>query len=221
MSSGEHRLRADRNPNRDGDTENMLPQREVQFPPTVHHAHRRPLGLSPPPLLGGLAAVSLVLALLLIGLGSWIAGIVFLAVSGVVASLFVVAIRREPDAQASRLAIAAAGRADGWAKLTAVALRAWVLAGLERALLWGRRRHLQFERSRRMAPLGEAVHENDQERAMQLKAQVEELDHALREAERLAEEAMATRRSQIERERATSQGTEQLPVVESDIDTRW
>lgn len=209
-----------RDPARHGDTVDMLPERDVQFPPTVHHVHRHPLGLSPGPLLAALAAGIFVMALILLALGSWVAGIVFLALFVLAVGLFVVATRREPEAQTSRLAVTAADRADGFARLTSVALRAWVAAGLERAKLWGRRRRLRFERSRRMAPLGEAVHENDRERAMQLKAQVEELDQAIREAERLAADVMATRRSQIERERATSQSTQQLPVVESDLETR-
>ena len=220
MASGEHRLQADRNPTRDGDTENMLPQREVQFPPTVHHAHRRPFGLSPAPLLAALAAVSLVLTLLFFGLGSWIAGIVFLAASGVLASLFVVAIRRESDEQTSRLAIAAAGRADGYARLTAVAVRASARSGLELVRLRGRRCRLRFEFRRQLAPLGAAVYERDQERAEQLKARADELDRALRETDGRAAEAIAALRDQIERERATSQSTQQLPLVKSDLDTR-
>lgn len=211
-------------PPRDGHTESMLPEREVRFPTTVHHVHRRPLGLSPPPLLAAIAAVSLVIALSLLIIGSWIAGILFLAGSGLAAGLFLVAIRREPDEQASRLAVSAAGRADGFARLTAVTLRASTREGLELAKLWARRRRLRFELRRQLAPLGEAVHRDENDRVERLKAQADELDQALRETDLRASEAIAALRGQIERERATSQSTQRFAAVQeaaaSDRDSR-
>ena len=204
----------DGKPTRDGHTESMLPERELQFPPTLHHVHRRPFGLSPAPLLVAVAAASLVIALVLLALGSWIAGILFLAVSAVAAGLFVVAIRREPDEQTSRLAATAADRADGLARLAAVGVSASTRAGIEWARLWGRRRRLRYELSRRLGPLGEAVHRDDQERAEHLKAQADELDRALAGTDRRAADAIAALRKQIKRERATTQGTELIPVVD-------
>jgi hypothetical protein len=204
----------DVNPSRDGITEDMLPEREVRFAPTVHHVHRRPFGLSPAPLLAGLAAGSIVIALLLIVLGSWVAGVVFLAISGVAVSFLAIAARREPDEHASRIAINAAGRADGWARLTAVAVRASARAGLELGRLWVRRRRLRFELRRQLAPLGEAVHRDDQDRAEQLKARADELNRAIQETDRRSSEAIAALRNLLGRERAVSHSTERLPVVD-------
>lgn len=204
----------DRTPTRDGHTEDMLPRREVEFAPTVHRVHRRPFGLGPAPLLAALGGVMFVIALVLFALGSWVAGTVFLVMAGVAVCLLLVAIRREPEAQTSRLAITAADRADGFARLTAAAIRAGAPAGLELARLWGRRRRLRFELRRQLAPLGEAIHLGDEERALRLKAQADELGQSLRETDRRAAEAAAALRRQIERERAASQGTQQLPVVE-------
>ena len=201
-------------PSRDGITENMLPEREVRFAPTVHHVHRRPFGLSPAPLLAGLAAGLIVIALLLIVLGSWVAGIVFLAMAGVAVSFLAIAARREPDEHASRLAIIAAGRADGWARLTAVAVRASARAGLELARLWLRRRRLRFELRRQLAPLGDAVHRGDQGRVEQLKARADELSQAIQETDRRSSEAITALRNQLGRAHAVSHSTERLPVVD-------
>jgi type IV secretory pathway TrbD component len=217
MSSGDQgrvRGRAAEEVNRDGLTENMLPEREVHFAPTVHHVHRRPFGLSPAPLLAGLAAGLIVIALLLIVLGSWIAGIVFLVLSGVAVSLLAIAARREPDEQASRLALNVAGSAGGWARLTAVALRASARAGLELARVWVLRRRLRFALRRQLTPLGEAVHRGDQARVEQLKARADELSRALQETDRRASEAIAALRNQLGREHAVSHRTQRLPVVD-------
>jgi hypothetical protein len=191
----------------------MLPEREVQFAPTVHHVHRRPLGLSPSPLLAGLGVVIFVIALILFALGSWLAGIVFLVLAGVTVCLLLVAISREPEAHTSRLATTAADRADGFGRLTAVAVRAGVPAGLELARLWGRRRRLRFELRRQLGPLGEAVHLGHREQAMQIKARADELDRSLRETDRRAAETTAGVRQRIERHRATSHRTERLAVA--------
>lgn len=215
MAIGDRRPeKEDRTPTRDGQTEGMLPEREVQFAPTVHHVHRRPLGLTPAPLLAAFGVVTFMIALILLVIGSWVAGIVFFVLTGVAVCLLLVAIRHEPEAQTSRVAVTAADRADGFARLTAVALRAGGGAGLELVRLWGRRRRLRFELRRRLTPLGEAVHRGDEERASQLKAQADELDRSLRETDRLAAETVAALRKQIERHRETSQRTERLPLAE-------
>jgi type IV secretory pathway TrbD component len=215
MAGGEQRLDAPLGAAaRDGETEQMLPQREVQFPPTIHRAHRRPLGVGPAPLLAGLSAGALILAIVMFALGAWIAGLVFLVLAATGAGLFLVAVRREPDSQSARLANTAGDRANGFVRLIAVTSQAATRAGVELAKAWHRRQRLRLQLRRRLTPLGEAVYRDDRAEAARLKAQAHELDEALHEEERRAAEAMAALRGQIERERATTQSTQTFQAVE-------
>lgn len=198
---------------RDGDTEHMLPEREVQFPRTIHWAHRRPLGLGPGSLLAALAAITLVFAIVMFAVGSWAAGIVLLAASATEICLFLVAVRREPDSPGARVTRVAASRTDGLARMTGVTVRASTRTGVELARLWHRRAVLRIQLRRRLMPLGEAVYHDDSVRAEQLKAEAHRLDQQLGEAERLAAEARAALQEEIERERVTTQGTHQMPVA--------
>jgi hypothetical protein len=198
---------------RDGETEEMLPEREVKFATTRHWAHRRPLGLGPAPLLAALAAAALVLAIVTFALGAWVAGLLFLAAAGAIVCLFLVAVRREPDAQSARLATTAAVRADGTIRLTGVRIRAWSRAGVELTRIWRERRRLRAQFKGRLEPLGEAVYREDLTRAEQLKAQAEQLDHALRDVDSRASATLAALHEEIEHERVPAQRTERLPVV--------
>lgn len=190
----------------------MLPEREVQFAPTLHHAHRRPLGLGPAPLLGGAALLALVLAVVTFALGWWVAGVVLLAVAGAAVGLFVVAIRREPESKTAWLALSAAGRAGTRTRVTGVALRAWSGAAVRLLRIWIRRHRLRAQFRQRLAPLGEAVQLGDLDRATQLKAQADQMARALGEAERERSAVVQAARGQIARERSDSEETESLPV---------
>jgi type IV secretory pathway TrbD component len=208
-----HQQQADVPIARDGETEEMLPEREVQFPPTTHWAHRRPLGLGPASLLAAVAVGALVLAIVTFALGSWIAGLIFMVIAATAACLFVVAVRREPDSQSARLATTAADRADGLIRLTAVRIRAWSRGVIELARIWRERRRLRAQFKRRLAPLGEAIYRDDPARAEQLKAQAEQFDHAIQEADRRASTTLAALHKRIEQERVPAQRTERLPVL--------
>jgi type IV secretory pathway TrbD component len=221
MAERRHRLRAKATA-RDGDTERMLPEHEGRFPPTIHRAHRRPMGVGPAPLTAGLSGGVLVLAVVLFAIGAWIAGLVFLALSATAAGLFLAAVRHEPDSHSARLANVARNRTNAFSRLIGVTIRAALRAGVELAGAWQRRQRLRLELRRRLAPLGEAVYRDDLGQAERLKAQARELDEALHEADRRRARAMAALRERIEQERATTQSTEALPVVEqrSELDAR-
>lgn len=201
-------------PTRDGDTEQLLPEREVQFPTTVHWAHRRPFGLGPGTLLAGLAAVTFVCAIVMFAGGSWAAGVVLLAASATEVCLFFVAVKREPRSPSARATRRAARRTESLVKLITVTTGASTRTGVELARLWHRRRRLRVQFRRRLGPLGEAVYRDDQERAAQLKAQAHQLDRELGETDRRADEAIASMRQEIERERVTTHSTQRLPTSE-------
>lgn len=198
---------------RDGETVQMLPEREVRFPTTVHWAHRRPLGLGPATLLTGLAGITFAFAIVMFAVGSWAAALVLLAASATEVCLFLVAVRRDPDAHSARVARLAARQTDGLMRLSAVTIRASTHTGVELARLWHRRRRLRTQFRRRLTPLGEAVYHDDQHRAKQLKAQAKQLDRELGETDRRAAEAFASLREEIDRERLPNQGTQRLPIA--------
>lgn len=176
--------------------------------PAVHQAHRRPLGIHPVPLLGGLGAILLVAAIVLLAVGSWVAGLILLGIGAASLALFSGGVRREPDAPVVRLVLRTTGRARAVGGLMAVAIRAWARAAVDLIRIRGRQRRLRHELKANLAPLGEAVHRDDEQRAQALKQQAAEIDQQLGQAKRDASAAVAEARRQIERERSTIQPTE-------------
>lgn len=209
-------VEGDELPANDGETAHMLPEREVRFPTTVHWAQRRPLGLGPATLLAGLAGITSICAIVMLIAGSWPAGIVLLAASATEVCLLQVAAKREPDSGGARIARGAGRRTDGLVRLSSVMVRGSTHTGVELARLWHRRQLLRVQLRRRLTPLGEAVHRDDQTRVEQLKAQAQELEQRLGEADERAAAAKAALRAEIERERAPAQGTQRLTVTERD-----
>jgi hypothetical protein len=191
---------------------NWLAREPVEFPPTVHEVHRRPFGLAPAPLLGGLGTLALVSAIVLFAVGGWTGGVVVLALGGGVMALFRSATRHEPDSMVARLASRTVTRARAMAGFTAVRVRASAGALLQLGRIRRRRRGLRKALQSQLMPLGEAVYRDEHERADSLKAQARELELALERAEREAAAVVRAAREEIERERATVQPTQALPV---------
>jgi hypothetical protein len=106
----------------------------------------------------------------------------------------------------------AADRADGLGRLAAIMISAGSRTALELARVWRLRRRLRVQFKRLLTPLGEAVYHDDPARAARLKEQARQLEQALRDADRRASEAKAALRVHIEREHATSQSTQRLPL---------
>jgi hypothetical protein len=197
---------------RDGETEDMLPLRGVQSPPTLHRVNRRPLGLAPVRLLGGGTLLALLLAIVFFALGSWPVGLVLLACAVALVALLLVAVEREPDDPAAQAAIIAADRARSQTRLIGVAARAWSRAGVTVVRFRQRRYRLRWRLRRQLEPLGEAAYRGDEDRVEILKAQARRMEDALRQAERETAAAVQAARAEIERERAFSDRTQSLPV---------
>ena len=203
-------------PARDGETEDMIPARGLQSPPTIHHVNRRPLGIGPVPLLGGgLLALALV-SIVLLAVGSWIVGVILLACSVALLALLLVAVEREPDDPAARLAIGAADRARSQTRLVGIAARAWSRAGVSLLRVSQRRYRLRWQLRRQLQPLGEAAYEGDEARINRLRLQALKLEAALHEADREGSEVVDAARVEVERERAPNQATQTLPALEAD-----
>lgn len=186
----------------------MLPYRGEKSQPRVHQVHRRPFGLGPVPLLGGLAAGLLLLAILLFAVGSWVPALFMLAVSAALVALLIVALEREPDARSAQVAFRAVDRARWWARFAALAIRVWSRAGLQLARIRGQRLRLRAELRQRLTPLGEAVYREDQNRAEVLKAQASDLSQALGAADAEAAVVLGAARERVERERVAREESE-------------
>lgn len=199
---------------RDGDTEDMLPARGIQSPPTIHRVSRRPLGIGPVPLLAGALSAVLLLAIVLIAVGSWLVGVVLMACALALLALRVVAVEHEPGDPAARVASTAADRAISRTRFIGVAARAWSRAGVTVVRLRERRYRMRWRLRRQLQPLGRAAYEGDEALVERLKAQAHGMKKALREVETETSEAVDAARVEIERERALTQATAAFPVQE-------
>src|SRR5437763_1831592 len=90
------------------------------LPHSVHQVHRRPLGIHPVPLLGGLGGLVPLVAIILLAEGPLIAGLILLGVALALLTLFFHAVRKEPDAPAARPTRRAADRLHSLGGLAAV-----------------------------------------------------------------------------------------------------
>jgi hypothetical protein len=186
----------------------------AQPPPVLHRVERRPLGVHPVPLLGGLCAITLALGVAFVAVGVPVPGFILLGAAVALFALFAGGVRRDPDAPVARLVLRLTDRTRSAARLAGVAVRAWLRAAV--ALLWlrGRRLRLRRELKANLAPLGEAVHRDDRRRARALKHKAVEIERELSETERQAAAARAAARSQIEREQATVQPTRAFSPIQ-------
>jgi hypothetical protein len=189
-----------------------MARESLEFRRTVHEVHRQPFGVAPAPLLGGLGTLALIGAIVLFAIGGWIAGCVMLALTGALIALFWSAIKHERGSPVARLTLRAVSRARATARFTAVRARAWLRALVHLGRIRRRRRGLRKALRSQLMPLGEAVYRDEHERADSLKAQAHVLEHALELAEREASAVVRAAREEIDRERATVEPTEALPV---------
>ena len=180
----------------------------AETPPTVHQLYRRPFGFHPVPLLGAMAALSLVIAIVLLAAGSLAGGLILVGLAVALFVMFLAAVGREPDAPAAQLTLRVADRSGSQARLAAVSARAWARAGLELLRIRTHQYRLRSELQHHLKPLGQAVHQDDQQRAEALKQQAAELEQKLSESERQASALIRSARKQIERERAPDRPTE-------------
>lgn len=190
-----------------GVSSSPAPQRA---PTAVHQSHRRPLGVHPVPLLGGLGSLALLAAIILLASASIVGGLVLLGLAAVFLTLFLTGARREPDAPAAQLTLRTIDRFGSLARCSAVATRAWARAGVDLARIRRRQRRLRGELKRRLGPLGEAVHRDDQRRAEELKRQTAALERELGESQREVSAVIASARHEIDDARTRFALTERL-----------
>jgi hypothetical protein len=179
----------------------------------VYQVHRRPLGIHPVPLLGGVGSVALFAAIILFASGSSVGGLIVLSLSYVLLMFFFSAVKREPDTQTARFARTVVDRVRSLLTLAAVTAGAWSRAGLGLLRIRRRRLRLRSELQDRLKPLGEAVYRGDHQLAEVLKEQAAELERKLGETELEASAVRGAARKEIDREHATVQPTQALALA--------
>jgi hypothetical protein len=204
-----------------GDGTLELPIRQpARFGRSFHRARPRSLGIELLPLLGAAEAAAAILTVLLFALGSWVAGIVLLVLTGALLVTFLAAARREPDSTLSRRALGGADRVQSLARLVLVGGTAAVRTGLRAVRVQQRRHRLRHELDRQLKPLGEAVYQGDDQRARAIKAQARRLERALAQTDRENAELFRHVRQELAEERAAVEATTQLPRPEPAIPDR-
>lgn len=177
-------------------------------PPALHQAHRQPFGVHPVPVLGAVGSAVFVLAIVLLALGAVLAGVVLICLAAGLFALFVGGVRRERDAPGAEATLRTAARTRSLGGLAAVSTRSWIAAGVNLLRIRHRQHRLRRELKASLAPLGEAVHNDDHERAEALKQQAAEIEQKLSETEREASAVVAGARSEVEQERASVEATQ-------------
>jgi hypothetical protein len=183
-------------------------------PVKIERVSPRWFGLTPPTLLFGLACAVLVLAIVLLVIGHWVAGLLVMGLALLLAAAFLEVGRRKPDAAVVKASVDAVDSLRARAGFAAHALLTNSAARRE----IGRRRaelaRLQAEREALLRALGGAVYAGED--GAEQRSRIAELDErgaALEaEAAKIAEEASA----RVQRAHLEVQSTEVVKPPEID-----
>lgn len=173
---------------------------------------------APPRLFGVLSPVAtLVLAcalllgaLVVFAAGSWILGILLLAIAVAVLVLFFGAAERDPSSAVARGAVTARDRLRDWTSLATGSAGAWTKAGRVVLRIKRELRSLRSERASAQLALGEAAYRQDEAATASQRVRMQEIDAAISTRERERNETLAHARRRVADERAAGQPTERL-----------
>jgi hypothetical protein len=190
------------------------PHETTPAPVTVTRTSPRWFGVTPPTITFGLAAAALVLAIVLLVGGRWIAGLLVLGLALLLFAAFLEVARRKPDAQAVRLASDAADSLLARAGFAAQALRTRSSARREIMRRRGELVRLMNEREALLRELGGAVYRGEEGTSVRTRiAALDERAAALAaEAQAIAEDA----RARVDRAALAVQPTEVVPSDKPD-----
>ena len=195
-------------PVQSGDTVRALvpPNETGPVPVNVAQATPRWFGLAPPTVLFGLAVVLLVVAVVLLVIGSWVGGLVLLGLSLLFAAGFLEAGRRKPDTPIVTASVGAVDSARARAGYTAQAFLTRSSARREITRRRSEAMRLQGERDRLLRELGAAVYAGDDGAAE--REAVAALDERVAGLEREATEIAASAQERVQAARRQVQPTE-------------
>jgi hypothetical protein len=192
-----------------------LEEPEAEVPVTVREAEPEYFGLGAPALVFGVAVVLLVLAVFLLAVGNWVAGLLLLAAAFLLLPAFLAGVRRWPESRIAQLSVRTADRARDEASVAAEAISTWSRAGREVV----RRRREQFQLRRelddKLRELGRSVLDADGATPA-LTAEARALDDRLRESEQELAETLESARRRVRSERASIASTK---VLQADDET--
>ena len=191
-----------------GDTvrADVPPNETGPVPVTVTHATPHWFGLAPPTVLFALAIVLLVVAVALLVIGSWVAGLVLLGLALLFGAGFLEAGRRKPDAPIVTASVGAVDSARARAGYTARAFLTRSSARREIVRRRGEAMRLQGERDRLLGQLGAAVYAGTDGEAE--REAIVALDDRIAGLEREASEIAASAQEQVQAARRQVQPTE-------------
>lgn len=175
-------------------------------PVTVAHAVPRWFGVAPPTVLFALAAALLVVAVVLLVIGSWVAGLLLLGVALLTAAGFLEAGRRKPDAA---IVTASVGAVDSARARAGYAVQAVLTRSSARRAITRRRgevMRLGGERDRLLRQLGAATYDGD-DGASEREA-IAALDERIAGLEQEAAEIAARAHQRVQAARLQVQPTE-------------
>lgn len=195
-------------PVQSGDTvrAEVPPNETGPVPVSVGHATPRWFGLTPPTLLFALAVGLLVVAVALLVIGSWVAGLVLLGLSLLFAAGFLEAGRRKPDAPIVTASVGAVDSARARAGYTAQAFLTRSSARREIARRRNEAMRLGGERERLLAQLGAAVYNGADGKAE--REALAALDERIAGLEQEAAEIAASAQERVQAARRQVQPTE-------------
>jgi hypothetical protein len=198
-------------PVQSGDTvrAEVPPNETGPVPVTVAQASPRWFGLTPPTLLFALAVVLLVVAVALLVIGSWVAGLVLLGLALLFAAGFLEAGRRKPDAP---IVTASVGAVDSARARVGYATQAFLTRSSARREIVRRRSEalrLGEERARLVARLGAAAYAGEDGKAE--REAIAALDERIAGLEREAAEIAASAQERVQTARRQVQPTEVRP----------
>jgi hypothetical protein len=180
---------------------------------SVAHAAPRWFGLTPPTVMLALAAVLLVVAVVLLLTGSWVAGLLLLGLGLLVAAGFLETGRRKPDAPIVTASVGAVDSVRARVGYTAQAFLTRSSARREIARRRGEAMRLGAERDRLLRQLGEAVYAGAAGAAE--REAIAALDERVAELEREASQIAAAAQERVQAARLQVQPTE---IRQSDRD---
>ena len=195
-------------PVRSGDTvrAEVPPNETGPVPVTVAHATPRWFGLAPPTALFALTVVLLVVAVVLLVIGSWVAGLVLLGLALLFAAGFLEAGRRKPDTPIVTASIGAVDSARARAGYTAQAFLTRSSARKEIGRRRGEAMRLQGDRERLLGQLGAAVYAGADGAAE--RESITALDERIAGLEQEASEIAASAQERVQAARRQVQPTE-------------
>lgn len=182
------------------------PSETGPVPVSVQQASPRWFGLAPPTVLFALSLALLVVAAILLVLGSWVAGLVVLGLALLFAAGFLEAGRRKPDAPVVRASVDAVDSMRARAGFTAQTLLTRSSARREIARRRAEAFRLSSDRDRLLGELGRAVYAGGDGAAE--REAIAALDRRLGELEREAGEIAESARNRVEEARLRVQPTE-------------